>query len=152
MFQTNQVLRGLWGLAPSNLSILRKIDTSKSQWSPVVWCCSRNRVFVTWFENLHFCGKNYNSYTAIRSNAGGVACKLGLQASAIRKASLHADHPPMCLKMLCKCTIIQYCNASLCKKLRHYFRHYFVWHLLVSNFIMWICLKESFSLTYVFLY
>ena len=29
-------LRGLWGLAPSNLSILRKIDTSKSQWSPVV--------------------------------------------------------------------------------------------------------------------
>ena len=29
-------LRGLWGLAPSNLSILRKIDMSKSQWSPVV--------------------------------------------------------------------------------------------------------------------
>ena len=53
-----------------------------------------------------FVGKNYNSYTAMRSNAGGVACKPGLQASAIRKASLHADHPPMCLKMLCKCTII----------------------------------------------
>ena len=29
-------LRGLWGLGPSNLSILRKIDMSKSQWSPVV--------------------------------------------------------------------------------------------------------------------
>ena len=40
----------------------------------------------------------------MRSNEGGVACKPGLQASAIRKASLHADHPPMCLKMLCKCT------------------------------------------------
>ena len=39
------------------------------------------------------------------SNEGGVACKPGLQASAIRKAS---------------------CNASLCKKVRHYFRHYFV--------------------------
>ena len=34
----------------------------------------------------------------MRSNEGGVACKPGLQASAIRKASLHADHPPMCLK------------------------------------------------------
>ena len=44
----------------------------------------------------------------------------------IRKASLHADHPPMCLKMLCKCTIIQYCNASLCKNVRHHFRHHFV--------------------------
>ena len=42
----------------------------------------------------------------MRSNEGGVACKPGLQASAIRKASLHADHPPMCLKMLCKCTKI----------------------------------------------
>ena len=64
----------------------------------------------------------------MRSNAGGggVACKSGLQASAIRKASLHADHPPMCLKMLCKCTIIWCCNASLCKNVRHYFRHYFV--------------------------
>ena len=31
----------------------------------------------------------------------------------------------MCLKMLCKCTIIWYYNASLCKKLRHYFRQYF---------------------------
>ena len=70
--------------------------------------------------------KNHNSYTSIRSSAGGVACKPGLQASAIRKASLHADHPPMCLKMLCKCTIIKYCNASLCKNVRHYFRHYFV--------------------------
>ena len=29
-------LRGLWGLAPSNQSILRKIDMSKSQWSHVV--------------------------------------------------------------------------------------------------------------------
>ena len=29
-------LRGLWGLAPSSLSILSKIDTSMSQWSPVV--------------------------------------------------------------------------------------------------------------------
>ena len=60
---------------------------------------------------------------------GGVACKLGCQASAISmisKVSLLADHPPMCLKMLCKCTIIQYCNASLCKEVRHYFRHYFV--------------------------
>ena len=28
--------------------------------------------------------------------------------------------------MLCKCTIIKYCNASLCKKVRHYFRRYFV--------------------------
>ena len=55
-----------------------------------------------------------------------MACKPGLQASAIRKASFHADHPPMCLKMLCKCTKLQYCNASLCKKVRHYFRHYFV--------------------------
>ena len=70
--------------------------------------------------------KNYNSYTAMRSNEAGVACKPGPQASAIRKARLHADHPPMCLKMLCKCTKIQYCNASLCKKVRHYFRHYFV--------------------------
>ena len=32
----------------------------------------------------------------MRSNEGVVACKPGLQASAIRKASLHADHPPMC--------------------------------------------------------
>ena len=40
----------------------------------------------------------------MRSNEGAVACKPGLQASAIRKASLHADHPPMCLKMLCKST------------------------------------------------
>ena len=45
---------------------------------------------------------------------------------SISKASLHADHPPKCLKMLCKCTIIQYCNASLCKKVRHYFSRYFV--------------------------
>ena len=37
----------------------------------------------------------------MRSNEGGVACKPGLQASAIRKSSLHADHAPMCLKMLC---------------------------------------------------
>ena len=57
---------------------------------------------------------------------GEVACKPGLQASAIRKMSFHADHPPMCLKMLCKCTKIWYCNAALCKKVRHYFRHYFV--------------------------
>ena len=34
----------------------------------------------------------------MRSNEGGVACKPGLQASAIRKASLYVDHPPMCLK------------------------------------------------------
>ena len=31
----------------------------------------------------------------------GVACKPGWQESAIGKASLHADHPPMCLKMPC---------------------------------------------------
>ena len=38
---------------------------------------------------MHFCGeKNYNSYTAMRSNEGGVACKPGLQASAIRKGEL----------------------------------------------------------------
>ena len=36
----------------------------------------------------------------------GVACKPGRQESVISKASLHADHPPMCLKLLCKCTII----------------------------------------------
>ena len=35
----------------------------------------------------------------MRSNEGEVACKPGLQASAIRKASLHADRPPMCLKL-----------------------------------------------------
>ena len=35
-FENFQILRGLWGLAPSNLSIIRKIDTSKSQWSPIV--------------------------------------------------------------------------------------------------------------------
>ena len=34
----------------------------------------------------------------MRSNEGGVACKPVLQASAIRKAILHADRPPMCLK------------------------------------------------------
>ena len=28
--------------------------------------------------------------------------------------------------MLCKSTMIWYCNASLCKKVRHYFRHYLV--------------------------
>ena len=42
----------------------------------------------------------------MRSNEGGVACKPGLQASAIRKTSLHADHPPMCLNMLCERTKI----------------------------------------------
>ena len=57
---------------------------------------------------------------------GGMACKPGRQASAISKASLHADHPPMCLQKLCKCTIIYYYNASLCKKVRHYFHHNFV--------------------------
>ena len=36
----------------------------------------------------------------------GVACKPGRQESVISKASLHADHPPMCLKLLCKCTMI----------------------------------------------
>ena len=57
---------------------------------------------------------------------GTVACKLGRQESAISKASLHADNVRMCLKMLCKCIIIGYCNASLCQKVRHYFRHGFV--------------------------
>ena len=45
----------------------------------------------------------------------------------ISQAGLHADHSPMCLTMLCKCTIILYCNAALCKKVRHYFCHSFVW-------------------------
>ena len=36
----------------------------------------------------------------------GVACKPGRQESVISKASLLADHPPMCLKLLCKCTMI----------------------------------------------
>ena len=36
----------------------------------------------------------------------GVTSKPGFQASAIRKASLHTNQPPMCLKMLCKCTMI----------------------------------------------
>ena len=57
---------------------------------------------------------------------GGVACKPGLQANAIRKASLLADHPLMCLQMLCKCRIIWYCNASFCKKGEALFLHYFV--------------------------
>ena len=42
------MLRGLWVLAPSNLSILRKNDTPKSQWSPVVWFC--NRKFFLLFD------------------------------------------------------------------------------------------------------
>ena len=63
----------------------------------------------------------------------GVACKPGRQESVISKASLHADHPPMCVKLLCKCTMISYCNASLCKKVRHYFSHNFVWFTLNST-------------------
>ena len=54
--------------------------------------------------------KNDDSYTAMRTNAGGVACKPGLQASAIWKASLHADHPPLCLKY---CVSAQYLNTAM---------------------------------------
>ena len=82
----------------------------------------------------------------MRSNEGGVACKPGLQASAIRKASLHADRPPMCLKMMCKCTKIQYCNASLCKNVRHYFRHYFVlftFNLMLSFLFYYVTLPKG---------
>ena len=63
----------------------------------------------------------------------GAACKQGRQESAISKASMHADHPPMCLKMLCKCKMIEYCNASLYKKVRHYFCHDFVLFTLNSK-------------------
>ena len=41
---------------------------------------------------------------------GGGACKPGLQASAIRKASLHADHPPICLKY---CVSAQKFNTAM---------------------------------------
>ena len=99
-------LRWLWGLVPSNLSILRKNDASNSQWFPVVLCCSRNRVFVIWFESLHFCeNKIITDKQQCAQMCRGVACKPGGQESAIRKASLHADHPPMCPKMRCECTI-----------------------------------------------
>ena len=63
----------------------------------------------------------------------GLACKPGRQESAIIKVSLHADHPLMCLKLPCKCTMIQYCNASLYKKVRHYFCHDFVLSTLNSS-------------------
>ena len=55
-----------------------------------------------------------------------VACKPGRQDSAISKASLHASHPPMCLKMPCKCTMIDQCNGSLCKKCK-------------ALFLLWFC-------------
>ena len=41
---------------------------------------------------------------------GGVACKPGLQAIAIKKTSLHADHPPMCLKC---CVSAQKYNTAM---------------------------------------
>ena len=62
----------------------------------------------------------------------GMACKPGRQESVISKASLHADHPPMCLKLLCKCTMILYCNASFCKKV-NYFCHNFILFTLNST-------------------
>ena len=71
----------------------------------------------------------------------GVACKPGRQESVISKASLHADHPPMCLKLLCKCTMIWYCNASLYKKVRHYFCHDFV--LTTGMKVPWMVFKTT---------
>ena len=94
------IWRGLWGLAFSNLSIFRKIDTSKSQWLPVVWCCRRNSVFVIWFENLYFCGKNIIHKQQCAQMCGGVACKPGgKKVQFVRRACMPTTfYPPMCLK------------------------------------------------------
>ena len=73
----------------------------------------------------------------------GMACKPGRQESVISKASLHADHPPMCLKLLCKCTVIQYCSASLCKK---------KWGIISATILfdlLWIQLELSLIFHYV---
>ena len=77
-------------------------------------------------KNCIFVGKKVIHQQQCAQMCGGVACKPGRQDSAISKASLHADHPSMCLKMLCKCTINQSCNASLCEKARPYFHHCFL--------------------------
>ena len=100
-----------------------------------------NRAFVIWFENLHFVGKIVIHKQQCAQMCRGVACKLRRQESAIGKASLHADHPPMYLIMPCKCTMIWYCNSSLCKKGSHYFCHGFVLFTLNS--------KLSFLIHYV---
>ena len=71
---------------------IRKFDTFKSRWFPMVWCCSRNRVFVMWFANLHFCGKNYNLQRAVRSNVcvcWGLGVGVGWVGGSIKSKPFH---------------------------------------------------------------
>ena len=82
---------GLWGLGPSNLSILRKILVVPRNlifWSKLCFCYL--------IRKFTFCAKKIHKQLAGRPSI---------------------DVP----KMPCKCTKIWYCNASICKKVRHYF-------------------------------
>ena len=84
-------------------------------------------VFMSFDSKIYILQKKYNSQTAV--TCGQMTCKPGQQESAIYKG----DHPLICLKMPCKSTIIQCCNASLCKKVGHYFCHGFVLFTFNSN-------------------
>ena len=109
-FRTKKIrlmfLRGLWNLGPSNLSIWRKknikvavFPCSLILWPKQCFCYLMRKFAFLW-------GKIIIHKQQCTRMCRGVACKPGRQESVISKASLHADHPPMCLKLLCKCTMI----------------------------------------------
>ena len=90
----HSILKGLWGMALSNLSILRKVYTLKYQWFPVVYCFCRNCVFVIWFENVHFCTKKikFTNSKALKYAGEWLVSRHGKGVQLIRRACTPTIH------------------------------------------------------------